>query len=392
MPDTLLKGPKTLILVLLISFASVSGVLFTPSLPDLADSFGVPDSIAQLAMTVFLIGYSLGQLPYGPIANRFGRKKAIYIGVTLAITGALICLLSKSIELFCLGRFIQALGSAAGLKIAFTMIGDSNKGAAATKVLSYVMLAFAVVPGIGVALGGFITVSYGWSGCFVFLLGYSVLVALLCSLLPETAPKLDLDALKGSKIAKSMGAQFKDPFLVWHALLMGLGTSLIYLFATVAPYIGIEQMGLTPDQYGLWNLVPSIGMIVGLFTSAHFSTRLPPRIAMLSGIILALIGAFLMGAFFSNGYVNPLTFFVPAMLLLVGDSIFFSAASGKALSEAKDKSNASAVMQFINMGVATTAVICAGISLPLAPLALSAIFGCVAFLALCVWLKLKAHH
>jgi MFS family permease len=173
---------------------------------------------------------------------------------------------------------------------------------------------------------------------------------------------------------------------------MSLGTSLIYLFATIAPYIGIEQMGLTPDQYGLWNLIPSAGMVIGLFTSAHFSVRLPPRIAMLSGVILALLGAILMGGLFSAGFLLPAAFFFPGMLILVGDSIFFSTSSGKALSESKDKSNATAVMQFINMGIATLVVLGAGLALPLSPLALSAIFGGVAFLALCVWLKLKAHH
>ena len=387
-----LRGSKHLILVLLISFASISGVLFTPSLPDLARSFDIPDSVAQWAMSIFLIGYSLGQLLYGPVANRFGRKKSIYCGAMLAIIGVAICLFSTHFIVFCLGRLIQALGAAAGLKVAFTMIGDLYKGANATKVLSYVMLAFAVVPGIGVAIGGFITASYGWQGCFAFLLAYSLFVGLLCTQLPETAPKLDPDALQMKKIVSSLGAQFKDPFLVWHALLMSLGTSLIYLFATVAPYIAIEQMGLSPDQYGLWNLIPSVGMVIGLFTSAHFSVRLAPRIAMLSGILLALIGALVMGALFSNGYINPLTFFVPGMLILVGDSIFFSASSGKALSEAKDKSNASAVMQFINMSVTTTIVLIAGIALPFAPQVLSAILGVVSFMALCVWLKLKAHH
>ena len=392
MAETLLKGPKRLILLLLISFASVSGVLFTPSLPDLAQSFQVPESVGQWAMTIFLIGYSLGQLPYGPISNRFGRKKAIYIGATLAFIGCLICLFSTTFAMFCFGRFIQALGAAAGLKVSFTMIGDQHAGSAATRSLSYIMLAFAVMPGIGTAMGGFLTTAYGWQGCFAFLLGYSAAIGLLCTLLPETARSLDPDALQMSKIGHSLSKQFQDPFLVWHALLMGMGTTLIYLFATVAPYISIVQMGLRPDQYGLWNLIPSCGMVIGLLTSAHFADRLAPRISMLSGILLSLLGALLMGAFFSNGYISPLTFFVPGLAILAGDSIFFGSSSGKALSEATDKSNASAVMQFINMGVATTFVLCTGIALPLAPIVLSAIFAIVSFFALVIWLKLKAHH
>lgn len=392
MTETILTGPKRFILFLLISFASVSAVLFTPALPDIARSFQVSEAIGQWTMTIFLIGYTLGQLPYGPISNQLGRKKAIYIGATLACLGSLICLFASSFALFCIGRFIQALGSAAGLKVSFTMIGDQHAGSKATRALSYVMLAFAIMPGVGTAIGGFLTVAYGWQGCFTFLSCYSVAIGLLCTLLPETSHKLDPTALEVGKIIKALGRQFKDPFLVWHALLMGMGTSLIYLFATVAPYISIEQLGLSPDQYGLWNLIPAGGMVIGLLSSAQLATRLAPRIAMLSGLLLSLIGAFLMGAFFSNGYVYPVTLFIPGLLLLVGDTIFFGSASGKALSEASDKSNASAVMQFINMGVATSFVLCTGIALPFAPLVLAAIFALISFLALGIWLKLKAHH
>src|SRR5271168_2327617 len=109
MSTDLLKGSKLWILFLLISFASISAVLFVPSLPLLAAHFGLTESTAQWSMTIFLIGYTVGQLPYGPIANRWGRKKAIFIGLDLALVGTLLCVFATHFWLFCLGRLVQAL-------------------------------------------------------------------------------------------------------------------------------------------------------------------------------------------------------------------------------------------------------------------------------------------
>ena len=150
-----LKGPRILILLMLISYAAISAVLFTPALPELAAYFQITDSMAQATMSIFLVGYALGQLPYAPLANRYGRKKTIYIGLSLALFGTILCWVTSSFHLFFIGRFLQALGAAVGLKITFTMIGDSYAGAEATKKIAYIMLAFAITPRIRSCLGRF---------------------------------------------------------------------------------------------------------------------------------------------------------------------------------------------------------------------------------------------
>jgi DHA1 family bicyclomycin/chloramphenicol resistance-like MFS transporter len=144
-------------LLLLISFASVNAVLFTPALPTIAHYFGVAEDTAQQTITLFLIGYALGQLIYGPLANRFGRKPALYIGITLQILSSLLCVLAGVLNefwLLVLGRFLLALGSAVGLKMTFTLVNESYEPKVASRKMSYLMLAFAITPGIGVAVGG----------------------------------------------------------------------------------------------------------------------------------------------------------------------------------------------------------------------------------------------
>src|ERR1700722_395130 len=114
--------PSFFTLLLMISFASVNAVLFAPALPDIARYFSISDNTAQQTMTWFLVGYALGQLIYSPFANRFGRKPALYIGISLQIISSLLCVLSGAIHeywLLVLGRFFLALGAGVGLKMTF---------------------------------------------------------------------------------------------------------------------------------------------------------------------------------------------------------------------------------------------------------------------------------
>src|SRR5271156_684920 len=116
-----------LTLLLMISFASVNAVLFTPALPNIAHFFAISDSTAQLTITWFLIGYALGQLLYGPLANRFGRKKALFVGIGLQIISSFICVasgLAHTYWLLVTGRLLLALGSGVGLKMAFTLVNE----------------------------------------------------------------------------------------------------------------------------------------------------------------------------------------------------------------------------------------------------------------------------
>lgn len=387
----LLRFPRILILLLLIAFATFVGLLFTPSMPQIGRDFGIPDAQAQWTMSIFLIGYTLGQLPYGPIANRFGRKKAIYIGVVLAFVGSLLAFFSTSFWVLCVARFIQAIGSGVGLKIAFTMVGDIHAGVGATKAISLLTMAFGIMPGIANAIGGFITVLWSWQVCFLFLAFYSILIGLLSLFLPETAKELKPDALKLPKIVHGYGRQFKDSFITLHASLQGLSTTCMYIFATLSPYIAIDRIGLTPDLFGLWSLIPSIGLVTGAILSRN-TTHINPRVNMITGILIVLLGTIFIALCFANQWINPWTLFIPMFVMNLGNNLIWSNASSTGLSESKDKSNASAVMQFINVGMATIGVFLIEVVPPTTTMLLPAAFAVILIAMFAIWLKLKAHH
>lgn len=362
MPNT--EKPHFILLFLLISFASVSAALFTPALPAISAYFNVSASEAALTMTLFLIGYAFGQLLYGPLANRFGRKKALYFGLSLAITSSLICAFSADFHSFWLlvcARFTMALGASVGLKMTFTLISETHTPESATKLIAKLMIAFAITPGLGVALGGFLSSHFNWQACFYFLAAYGLVLLILSFGAPETATQLDFDALKPSKIFKKYRAEFSNKNLAISSLIMGCGTSTVYLFAAIAPFVAMNVMHLNPEQYGLWNLLPPLGIILGSQLCSLTAKKLNHFQAIFIGVSIACCGALLMLFAAAANFLHAILLFLPLFIMNIGISFVFSNASSLAMQGAHDKPSGSAVMNFLNMGTATACVLSLGL-------------------------------
>jgi len=375
--------------MVLCSFLSVAAVVFTPAYPELSREFQLSDSQAQWMMTIFLLGTAVGRLPYGPIANRIGRKNTLYLGLWISVLGTLVIIFANSYLLLCVGRGIQAIGCAVTLKIGYTMIADLHAGSAATKVLSYAMLAYAILPGIATTVSGFLTASYGWRGGFWAFLVFNVFVILSCFCLPETLKEKDIHALKIKKIVAGYASQFKDLNLVLWASLMGLSTAIIYIFSQEAPFIAIETIGLTPEEYGFMYLIPAFGIAGGSLLTAWLSDRVSSMMGMLFGILVIIGGSGAMSIFFLSHWVNGLALFLPQVFIQVGDALLYTNTSSIGLSQANDKSNASAVMLFINSVGGVLGTFLVGTIAPKNPMAVPVSFLIITVIMLMIWFILR---
>jgi predicted MFS family arabinose efflux permease len=351
--------PPFLLLLLLISFGSITAVAFTPALPQITQFFNISTREANLTITLFLVGYAVGQLIYGPLANRFGRKVALYMGITLEIIASIVCALAGPLQSFWLlviARLFMALGASVGLKMSFTLVADTHTAEQARKTIAHLMIAFAITPALGVAIGGFLTEHFSWQASFYFMAAYGMILLTLCMRMQETAKNLDTHALKFNKIINKYAITLKTPTLSFAAFLMGSATAYVYVFVSVAPFIAMEIIGLSPAQYGLWNLVPMLGIILGSQLSAHMSGKLSAIQAILLGLSIMLVGILLMFAGFLHT-AQALFLFVPLLIIYMGMGFVYANASSIATGKLEDKSNASAMMSFINMGLATLCVL-----------------------------------
>lgn len=352
------KAPSLILLCLLVSFGTVCAVLLTPALPEISQFFGISEQVAQWSMTVYLVGYALGQLPYGPLANRYGRKPALFIGVLLALLGILICICAKfllSFPLFLCGRLLMASGACVGLMMAFTLLNDFYFGKKAHQFSSYMMLAFAVLPALSLSIGGYLIQSYGWTSCFYCLAFYTCGLGCIAYKQVHNPPQFASQPISSITITRQMGAEFMRPTLILYALLIGCCTAAIYLFSTFSPFVAIQFFRLSETQFGYFHLIPAMGILLGAIVSAQLGkTRAASQNISLGIINLGIaVGIMLIGMFFrpsavglfcSMAYVNfALTFVI-------------SSASVLAVADTHDKANASSIMSFINLSVGAISV------------------------------------
>ncbi|MBS0351171.1 MAG: MFS transporter [Proteobacteria bacterium] len=349
-----------LALLLMISFASVNAVLFTPALPDIERFFRISDSAAEKTITWFLIGYALGQLLYGPLANRFGRKKALFAGIGLQIISSFMCVASGLVHTYWLlvvARLFLALGSGVGLKMTFTLVNECYPTKIATQKISYLMLAFAITPGLAIALGGLLNSYLGWMSCFYAGAVYGILLFFLVIRLPETATQLDYHALEIHHLIAGYQIQFKNISLVAGGLLMGMASSFIYVFAALSPFIAINLLQMTSAQYGIYSILPSAGLLIGSLCSAQFAKKYPPKTGILYGTLLTIAATIWMLIAVWIKQPPLISLFLPMILSYFGLALVFPNASTLAMSQITDKAHGSAVMNFINMGLVTVIVL-----------------------------------
>jgi predicted MFS family arabinose efflux permease len=274
----------------------------------------------------------------------------------------------------------MALGASVGLKMTFTLISDCYTQTEATKLIASLLFAFAITPGLGVALGGFLVETFNWQSCFYFLAAYGVFLLLICMRLSETHLTLDKTALNLKTVLHNYYVQLNNRQLISCALLLGCGTATVYAFATLAPFIATKYLHLNPQQYGLYNLLPAIGMILGSPLASYLASRRSIFSNIKLGISIASLGVILMLITFAYGYINPCSLFLPMIIVYLGLSLIFTNASGLATSQASNKANASAMMNFINMATAVICVLLLGL-IPNSPVLLMPFLYCGLMLA-----------
>lgn len=352
--------PAFFTLLLMISFAVVNAVLITPALPAIAIFFDVSDSAAQQVVTWYLVGYALGQLLYGPLANRFGRKPALYIGISLQIVSSLLCVLAGIWHLFSLlavARFTLALGAGAGLKMAFTLVNDCYEPEEVSQKVSYLMLAFAIAPGLAMALGGFLNEHYGWMSCFYAGAFYGLLLLVCVFKLPETKAVLDVNALRIKHLVTAYGEQFKNIRLVGGGLLMGLTTCFVYVFTALAPFVAINLLGMSSESYGIANILPSVGYVIFAVATAQLSKKYRLQLLIRAGIWLILVGILFMFLTLFLRFPPLISLFIPITIIYFGEVLIYPNTSALAMNAVTDTAHAAAVMSFLTIALPTVAVL-----------------------------------
>ena len=347
------KRPHLLTLMILSAFASMGAILMMPALPEMSMRFHIHTSTTQLAVTCFLLGYALGQLMYGPLANRYGRKKAIYVGIVIATLGSIFSIVSSPLESFHLlivGRFLEAVGSSAGLSVSVAMINDFYFENDARRIMGLLMFAFAIVPGIAIFMGGILVQYIGWQSCFYFLLFYGLILIYPTHRLSETNLTPDRFALKTKRILQNYWKQIHCRKLIGFSIAMGFSGACVYVFGAEGPFIGIHILHIQPAVYGLFALTPYFGTLLGSILVTYLSKKNPMMLLKMA-FYFECSATLMMLVLFLFHMISMITLLIPMGFFCIGHPIISATAISLAMQQTDDKSNGSAIVNFASMSV-----------------------------------------
>lgn len=293
--------PAIWLLVAIIGLGPFTMQVVVPSLPGIAREFGTGSAGAQLTITLYLVSVTFGQLIYGPLSDRFGRRPLLMGGLAVHMLGSLACVLALSIEMLVVARVVQALGACAGVVLARAVIRDAWPRDEAAAVLGYVTMGMTIAPMVAPVLGSLLEEAWSWRGGMLACLLFALPVALASwKRLPETLP--EPQPLPGLvAILRAFGSLWAIPAFRAYAAVTACSTGIFFAFLGGAPHVVVEGMGHSPVTFGVAFAVMSVLFAAGGWISGRLSPRLGTlrmleyaTVLTTGGALLALLLALLL--------------------------------------------------------------------------------------------------
>ncbi len=283
-----------LILGALTALGPLSIDMYLPSLPTIQRDLGTTASLTQLTLAAYFAGLGLGQLAYGPLTDRFGRKRPLYAGLTIYVLASIACALAPSVKALIALRFLQAVGGAAGQVVTRAVVRDLYTGAPAAQLLSRLMLVMGVAPILAPLLGGWLLLFAGWRAIFALLavLGLGCL-ALMLFMLPETAVK-QVPRLEVAVIGRHLRELAGDRSFRAFTLTGAFAQAGMFAYISGSPFVLIELFHVSPQAYGWIFGTNAFGLIAGSQLNHRLlARRLPAQILARSTLMICAVGAVL---------------------------------------------------------------------------------------------------
>ncbi|MHC8304045.1 multidrug effflux MFS transporter [Pseudomonas sp. PB3P13] len=273
-----------LILGALSAFGPLAIDFYLPAFPTMALAFGTDEAHVQLTLAAYFLGLSIGQLLYGPVADRFGRRMPLLVGVGLFTAASLACAYAPNLDWLIAARFIQALGGCAGMVISRAIVSDKCDAVGSAKVFSQLMLVMGLAPILAPMLGGLLVNTTGWQSIFLALTGFSALAALAVALgLPESMPaNAPRQPLSGA--LRQYGRLLSDPIYLGHALTGGIAIAGMFAYITGSPYVFIKLYGVPAEHFGWLFGINAAGFILVAQINARMLAKRGPAFLLVRAV------------------------------------------------------------------------------------------------------------
>lgn len=340
-----------LLLVAMTGIAPISLYMLVPALPLLAQTFGSDASVAQMTVSLYMVGLGFSQIIMGPLSDRFGRRPVLLTGLGLMVIASIGSIFAETLPQLIAARFLQALGGATGMVMSRAIIRDLYDRSRVGAMISLVIAVMMIVQMLSPLIGGLMEIAFGWQAILFVITGMAVAVTVLIAIaLPETRrPRPDV---AGDGFMRDVSILSRSRAFIGFVLCQMLASSIIFTFAGGGPYVVVTQMGRSSAEYGAWFATSGLAYLVGNLLCVRLAPRQTLERLIWIGLALQFCGALLnLGWGLAGLNQAPSWLFITHMIVMIGNAFVMSNASAGAISVRPESSGtASGAMGFLQMG------------------------------------------
>lgn len=321
--------PHIATLILMAGVGALSLNVFLPSLPSMADHFGVEYGMMQLSVSAYLATTAFVQIAIGPISDRYGRRPVVLATVALFTLASVGAIFAPNFTVFIICRLLQT-AIATGFAMSRAIVRDMVPQDQAASMIGYVTMGMSVVPMLGPAIGGVLDEAFGWQASFWMLAGGGVVLLVM----------VYMD--QGETFTRREGgfaAQIKEyPDLLtsqrfWgYCLAAAFASGAFFAYLGGAPFVGSDVFGMEPAVLGVYFGAPAIGYLVGNGVSGRYSVQIGVNRMVLIGALLTVTGMVMLLLLDLAGFVHPMVFFGFMIFIGLGNGILLPNANAGMLS------------------------------------------------------------
>jgi DHA1 family bicyclomycin/chloramphenicol resistance-like MFS transporter len=328
--------------------------LYLPAFAKIADEFGTTTATVSLSVTSYFIGMAIGQMLYGPLLDKYGRKSPLYAGLILFIIASVACIQSTSIEMMIVFRFLQALGGSVAWVAALAMVRDFFPVQESARIFSLLILIIGVSPLLAPTIGGFIVVNLGWHAVFMTLaVIVSIIIVVVFFFLPVGYQPDSTISLKAGPMLNTFLSILKEPQFYTYTFAGAFSFATLFIYVAGSPVIFIDMFDVSPQVYGGIFALLSVGFIgasqANILLNKKISSERIFQVALTCQVIGSFI--FLVGAF--NHWLDMYTTIAMFFICLTCVGLTNPNANALALAPfSKNVGSASALLACSQIGIA----------------------------------------